>query len=52
MTDRYDIKKYLEEYRQALEPQPEKPKQPTRPNFLEMLRTGGKLGQLNTEKQE
>jgi len=22
----------------------------TRPNFLEMLRTGGKLGQLNTGK--
>ena len=22
-----------------------------RPNFLEMLRTGGKLGQLNTRKQ-
>jgi len=29
----------------------EKPKT-ARPNFLEMLRTGGQLGKLNTGKQE
>jgi len=30
----------------------EKKAKPTRPNFLEMLRTGGELGKLNAEKQE
>jgi len=38
MTDRYDIKKYLEEYREALEPQPEQVKPQGKPNILQMLR--------------
>jgi len=52
MKTKYGIKEYLEEYREALEQKPEQPKQPTRPNFLEMLKTGGKLGKLNTGKEE
>jgi len=30
----------------------EKKPKTTRPNFLEMLRTGGQLGKLNTENNE
>jgi len=38
MTEKYGIKEYLEEYRQALEGQPEQVKTKEKPNILKMLR--------------
>lgn len=59
MTEDIDFEFTLEDlYRnmineiQAGEAEEGKQVKQTRPNFLEMLRTGGKLGQLNTRKQE
>ena len=39
MTNKYGIKEYLEEYRQALEQGPEQTKPQGKPNVLEILKS-------------
>ena len=47
MTDKYGIKEYLKEYKEALEGQPEQPgNQPVKPNAIEMLKAQAKLSKV------
>jgi len=43
MTTKYGIKEFIEEYRKALEEQPEQAKPQGKPNALEMLKSQAKL---------
>ena len=44
MTEKYGVKEYIDEYREALEQQPEQAKPQGKPNALEMLKAQAKLG--------
>jgi len=47
MTDKYGIKEFIEEYREALEQQPEQPgNQPVKPNILEGLLAKERLSKI------
>ena len=47
MTEKYGVKEYIDEYKQALEQQPERAKPQGKPNVLQMI--GAKKEQGKTE---
>ena len=50
MTDKYGIKEYLEEYREALEQKPEQVNPQGKPNVLEILKSKAGLNRTRNER--